>query len=118
MMKDVLGFEGLYQISDEGQVYSIRSKKYLKPRRDKDGYLLVNLYKDKKQYTRKVHRLVAEAFLENPEGKKEVNHIDCHRENNCVTNLEWVTHRENVIWQAKNGSLFPNRNLTYHFTFA
>lgn len=115
MMKDICGFEGLYQITDEGQVYSIHSKKFLKPRKDKDGYLLINLYKDKKQYTRKVHRLVAEAFLPNPEGKSDVNHIDCQRDNNSVANLEWMTHRENVIYQAKQGHLFPNRNLTFNF---
>ena len=116
MIKDIKGFEGLYQITDEGQVYSVRRDKYLKPRKDKDGYLLVNLYKDKKQYTRKVHRLVAEAFIDNPENKKEVNHIDCRRDNNYVSNLQWVSHRENVMWQAENGTLFPNRNLTFHFT--
>ena len=115
MIRDILGFEGLYQITDEGKVYSVRSQKFLKPRKDKDGYLLVNLYKDKKQYTRKVHRLTAQAFLDNPDNKTEVNHIDCDRTNNNVSNLEWATHRENVIWQAKNGSLFPNRNLTFHF---
>lgn len=115
MMKDIKGFEGLYQITNEGQVYSIRKCKYLKPRKDKDGYLQVNLYKDKKQYTRKIHRLVAEAFIDNPEGKAEVNHIDCQRDNNCVANLEWMTHRENVIYQAKQGHLFPNRNLAFHF---
>lgn len=114
-MKDIKGFEGLYQISDEGRVYSAYSKKYLKLRKDKDGYLLVNLYKDKKQYTKKVHRLVAEAFIDNPEGKKEVNHIDCQRDNNCVSNLEWMTHRDNVIYQAEQGHLFPNRNLTFNF---
>lgn len=115
MIKDIIGFEGLYQIEDNGQVYSLKSKKYLKPKKDTDGYLLVNLYIDGKQYTKKVHRLVAQAFIPNPENKKEVNHIDCCRDNNNVNNLEWATHRENVIWQAKNGTLFPNRKLTYHF---
>lgn len=115
MIKDIKEFEGLYQITDDGRVYSIRKDKYLKPRKDKDGYLLVNLYKDKKQYTRKVHRLVAEAFIDNPEGKSDVNHIDCQRDNNSVSNLEWVTHRENIIYQAEQGHLFPNRNLTFNF---
>ena len=115
MIKDIKDFIGLYQITDEGQVYSIRSKKFLKPTPDKDGYLQVKLYKDKKQYTRKVHRLVAEAFIDNPEGKKEVNHIDCRRDNNCVSNLEWVSHRENIKWQYENGTLFPNRNLVMNF---
>lgn len=116
MIKDIKDFEGLYQITDEGQVYSLRSNKYLKLRKDKDGYLLVNLYKDKKSYTKKVHRLVAEAFLDNPENKKEINHIDCCRDNNSVSNLEWATRKENIIWQAKNGTLFPNRKLVYHFS--
>ena len=116
MIKDIKGFEGLYQITDDGRVYSIRRDMYLKPRKDKDGYLLVNLYKDKKQYTKKIHRLVGEAFLDNPEGKAEINHIDCQRDNNCVSNLEWTTHRENVIYQAEQGHLFPNRNLTFNFS--
>lgn len=103
IQRDIIGFEGLYQITDEGQVYSMKSKKYLKPKRDKDGYLLVNLYKDGKQYTRKIHRLVAFAFIDNPEGKKEVNHIDYQRDNNCVSNLEWVTRKENVKKQSIHG---------------
>ena len=114
-MKDIKGFESLYQITDEGQVFSLITKKYLKPTPDKDGYLQVKLYINGKQFTRKIHRLVAEAFLDNPENKKEVNHIDCHRDNNNASNLEWVSHRENTFWQAQNGNLFPNRKLTYHF---
>lgn len=99
MIKDVKGFEGLYQITDDGRVYSVRRGIYLKPKRDKDGYLQVNLYKDKKQYTKKIHRLTGEAFLDNPEGKTEINHIDCQRDNNNIANLEWVSRQENVSKQ-------------------
>lgn len=115
MIKDIVGFEGLYQITDKGEVYSLITKRWLKPRKDKDGYLQVNLYKDGKQYTKKVHRLVCEAFIANQDGKGEVNHKDCQRDNNDVMNLEWVSHRENIIYQAELGHLFPNRKLKYHF---
>lgn len=61
------------------------------------GYLIVVLCKDGKHRTRKVHRLVAETYIPNPEGKREVDHIDNNRKNNCIQNLRWVTSAENKI---------------------
>lgn len=63
--------------------------------KDKDGYLIVNLNKNNKCYKKKIHRLVAEVFISNPENKPQVNHIDENKQNNCYLNLEWVTNKEN-----------------------
>lgn len=108
--EDVKGFEGLYQVSNFGNVKSLpkllsrlgksqfmTKVKILKPGYDKDGYLHVGLFKDKKAHRNKVHRLVAMAFIDNPENKPEVNHIDGNKQNNNVWNLEWCTKSENGI---------------------
>lgn len=99
--KDIKGFEGLYQVSNTGKVWSISRGQIRKTRLDKDGYERLDLTKEGKSYTRFVHRLVAEAFLENPENKSEVNHIDCIRTNNNLENLEWVTHAENMAHRSE-----------------
>lgn len=102
--KDVVGFEGYYKVSDKGNVYSVvrmvRGRKcggiMLKPRYDKDGYLRVTLYKNGEQRTIFIHRLVLEAFVENPKNLPEVNHIDENKTNNELSNLEWCTSRHNT----------------------
>lgn len=99
--KDIKGYEGLYQVSNTGKVWSISRGQIRKTRLDKDGYERLDLTKDGKSYTRFVHRLVAEAFLDNVENKSEVNHIDCNRANNNLENLEWVTHAENMEHRSK-----------------
>lgn len=103
--KDIEGYEGLYQVSNLGNVKSLRKRidkgkchryfdeKILKPIETNRGYLRVKLCKDRKIKKIRVHRLVAEAFIKRPE--LEVNHIDGNKKNNKVENLEWVTQREN-----------------------
>lgn len=92
--KDVVGFEGLYQVSNLGNVRSER--KVLKPLKRRHGYLSVFLYDRKGDYKQvSIHRLVAEAFIPNPNGYAEVNHKDECKTNNVATNLEWCTHKQN-----------------------
>lgn len=90
-MKPIPGWEGLYSATDDGQIYSERSKKFLKPRLDKGGYQLVNLHRNGVQNTYRIHRLVAQTFLENPENLPCINHKDENRINNRVENLEYCT---------------------------
>jgi hypothetical protein len=103
--KDIEGFEGLYQVSNLGRVKSfdttdklgrIRKGRVLKPHRHPQGYLLVTLCKNGKHKNHKTHRVVAQAFIPNPENKPEVNHIDENKTNNNVNNLEWSTRKENL----------------------
>lgn len=94
-MKDIKGYEGLYAITSCGKVWSYISNKFLKQKIDKDGYCTVNLYKDKKRKTKKIHRLVAEAYLENPNNLPEVNHKDEIKTNNSIQNLEWCSTKYN-----------------------
>lgn len=108
--KPVKGYEDLYEVSDNGDIRSkdreIKTKikhvdsrlikgKILKQATKRNGYKTVDLCKNGKVTTTLVHRIVAEAFVENPDGKYFVNHIDSNRTNNCVKNLEWVTSSEN-----------------------
>lgn len=98
--KDVVGFDGVYKVSNLGRVYSTLSNKVLKQMPRRHGYLSVWLYgkggisgRNGKGYS--VHRLVAEAFCERREGADEVNHINEIKTDNRAENLEWCTHKEN-----------------------
>lgn len=94
----IKGYEGVYEVSNKGEVRRIKKpRKCMKKfRKNRDGYLDVRLMKDGITKTHRVHRLVAEAFLEKPEGQVEVNHKDEDKTNNLVTNLEWCTHEYNL----------------------
>ena len=106
--RDVAGYEGLYQVSSEGRVKSLErtfidkigreryvKECFLKPGSDRGGYLRVGLCDGGKRKTLKVHRLVCEAFHENPDNKPQVNHINEIKTDNRACNLEWATAREN-----------------------
>lgn len=99
--KDIKGYEGLYQISNLGNVKSLNTNKNMKFT-TRSGYYNIILRKNGKRYSKQVHRLVAEAFLENKENKFIVNHKDYNRKNNNIENLEWCTQKENVIWSKNN----------------
>lgn len=106
--KDVLGYEGLYQVSDEGRIRSIcRQGNALpgirKPSLDKDGYLQIGLYDNGECRKWKVHRLVATTFIPNPFSKPQVNHINGIKTDNRVENLEWVSDKDNKAHAIKNG---------------
>lgn len=92
---DVVGYEGLYRVSDQGRVYSVKRGKTLHPRRRQFGYVDVTLSKDGNVTHHLVHRLVALAFIPNPDNKPQVNHMDGNRWNDRAENLEWVTASEN-----------------------
>ena len=117
--KNIKGYEGLYQVSNMGRVKSLERtvtrkngikqtirERILKPSTDKDGYLLVSLYNGRgKVKTFKVHRLVCEAFYENPKKKPCVNHIDENKTNNKASNLEWCTYKENSNHGTRNARM-------------
>lgn len=86
-----------YRVSNLGRVYSLKTKKILKPHPDKKGYLRVKLW-EKKGYTFKVHRLVAQAFIDNPQNLPQVNHKDENKQNNRVNNLEWCDNSYNATY--------------------
>lgn len=102
--KDIVGYEGKYQVSNMGRVKSLvdrwgrKREMILKLSvNNKNGYVQVNLHKDSKQKTYRVHKLVALAFVDGYEEGLVVNHIDEDKTNNCAWNLEWVTYKENSI---------------------
>lgn len=97
LWKDVVGYEGIYQVSNFGRVKSAKynSHKYLKNKTPSGRDVRVALWKDKKPKDFLVHRLVAEAFLPKVEGKVSINHIDGNPRNNYIDNLEWCNHKEN-----------------------
>lgn len=92
--KPISGYEGYYLVSDKGDVWSVRRKKMLAPKMQKTGYLRVALSVDGRVKNFSIHRIVALAFIPNPEGKPTVNHINENKTDNRVENLEWATTRE------------------------
>lgn len=96
-MKDIIGYEGLYSITSCGKVWSYKSKKFLKPLNNGRGYLFVRLCKNGKTENKRINRLVAEAYIPNPNPNNydTVDHIDFDITNNCVNNLQWMSRHEN-----------------------
>ena len=105
--KSVVGYEGLYEVSDQGRVKSLNynhtgTEKIFKPWKTHDGYLRVGLHKDGQRKMSLVHRLVAEAFIQNPNNLETVNHKDEVKTNNTVSNLEWMSKRDNINYGTRN----------------
>lgn len=109
--RDIEGYEGIYQVSNLGRVRSltrfihnyIKPGKILTPRNNGHSYYEISLHRPgKKEKHVYIHRLVAKAFIPNPENLPEVNHKDFDKANNTVENLEWVTSRENKIHFRKS----------------
>ena len=106
--KDIDSYEGLYQVSNQGNVKSFHFNKgdtsrLLKNRLVNEGYCQVVLYNKGKKKAFYAHVLVANAFILNTNNLPEVNHIDGDKTNNCVENLEWVTSKQNSIHAVKTG---------------
>ena len=100
-MKDIKGYEGIYGITSCGKVWSYRNECFLKPIDNGTGYLQVILHKDGKVKNHYVHRLVAEAYLPNPENLPQINHRDENKTNNCLQNLEWCDHKYNINYGTR-----------------
>ncbi len=107
--KDVTGYEGLYQVSNKGNVKSVKrvvkrpnntnlsvKERLLKTRSNRKGYAMVHLSKRGKEKSTTVHRLVAQAFIPNPNNLPQINHKDENKNNNCVENLEWCDNKYNM----------------------
>lgn len=105
--KPVVGYEGLYEVSNLG---SVRGKRIKTPQINNRGYLTVLLYKNGNGARKTVHRIVATAFIENPLGLNEINHIDENKLNNFVGNLEWCNHQSNVKCYRENHKDKKTRN--------
>lgn len=106
--KDIKGYEGYYQVSNLGEVRTIGHKwqrkgihKIKLHENNGYGYLMADLHKNNKSKSVAVHRLVAQAFIPNPENKQQVNHKDGDKYNNNADNLEWVSKAENC-WHRNN----------------
>ena len=100
--KDIEDYERLYQVSNLGNVKSKKRNKLLKPYTTSNDYLVVKLSHNNKQINYFVHRLVAKAFIPNPENKPQVNHKDENIQNNNANNLEWCTHSYNQNYGKRN----------------
>ena len=111
--KDVKGFEGIYLVSDKGDIKNVSTGKIRKLKVKKNGYIYVDLYKDGKPYWKRVHILVAEAFIPNPNNYPYVMHKDNNKSNNCVDNLEWGNSSMNTLQAYKDG-LIIHANLTVY----
>lgn len=112
--KDVVGFEGLYQVSNIGRVKSLpklihsrtphyTQEKILRSHPKKNGYIGLVLRKNGESINKTLHVLIAEAFLQKPLNAECVNHKDGNKANNCVENLEWITFSENIYHAYKHG---------------
>ena len=101
-MKDIVGYEGLYAVTSCGKVWSYRRKKFLKHFTNSKGYLLVDLWKNGKMKHFAVHRLVAVAYIPNPDNLPQVNHKDENKTNNCLQNLEWCDCKYNNNYGTRN----------------
>ena len=98
--RDVVGYEDLYEVSNEGRVRNKITGKIKKPAKDKDGYLRVSLYNKEVKGTYGVHRLVAKSFIPNPNNYPQINHIDENKSNNSADNLEWCDCQYNIRYSA------------------
>ncbi len=112
--RDILGYEGLYQVSNLGRIKSLKRKcktakgfrnvpeKICSSTLDTYGYPIICLHKNGKKKTKTIHRLVGEAFIENPLNLPQINHIDEDKTNNCVNNLEWCNAKYNNTHGTRN----------------
>ena len=139
MWKEIEGYEGYYEVSDDGQVRSldryvadIKGKQTGKRRflrgavmkqsvstgRDHNSYYVVNLHRDHTSKVMLVHMLVARAFIPNPNNLPTVNHIDGNKHNNCVSNLEWASFSDNNTHALETGLRNPRGNAVAQYSLS
>jgi hypothetical protein len=126
--KDVIGYEGIYKVSSLGRIKRIsknhlcnlryQGEYYLKPLDNGKGYLRMKLSNNGTSKRVMLHRIIAEAFITNPENKKVINHINCNKKDNRIENLEWCSQSENVLHSVKLGRWTQgrkkiNKNIVY-----
>lgn len=116
MRKPIKDFEGLYEVDDLGNVYSVRRNKIMSPVIINSGYYTVKLSKNKILTRYLIHRLVAQAFLDNPDNLPCVNHKDEDKTNNSVDNLEWCTYQYNNSYNDKGRRISATKSIpVYQF---
>lgn len=110
--KRIQGYEGLYEVSDKGRVRDLKGN--IKPMyKNNKGYLCLSLYVSGRTYHPTIHRLVAKTFIENPNDYSQINHKDCNKLNNEITNLEWCNQRHNYDEGMKTFQYSKNENHFY-----
>lgn len=115
IFKDIEGYEGLYQISNLGNVKSLNyhrtgKERILKPAKKDNGYLFIGLHKNRNIKYFLIHRLVASSFLPNPNKLKEINHINENKIDNRVENLEWINHKDNMKYGNRSVKELETKN--------
>lgn len=94
-MRDVIGYEGLYAVTKEGRVWSYRANRFMKTTPDSKGYVIMDLNRNGKRFSVSLHRLIAIAFVVNPNNLPVINHKNGIKSDNRAENLEWCTQSEN-----------------------
>lgn len=108
-VRQIKGYEGFYTIDCYGNIYSEYKQRYLKPSLHPSGYYRIQLYKNKTPQGHRIHRLVAEHFIDNPKNHESVDHIDRDPTNNHVLNLRWASrHTQQLNRQVSIDSVLPN----------
>lgn len=105
-MKDISGYEGLYAITSCGRVWSYKTNKFLKLKKENTGYLQVGISKDGVRKFYGIHRLVAMTYIPNPLGLPQVNHKDEDKHNNCLQNLEWCDAKYNMNYGSRGKDVY------------
>lgn len=103
VMRDVVGWEGIYKVTSCGKIWSVRYNRFLKPAGGKGNYQMVLLQANGKKENDYIHRIVAKAYIPNPNNWPEVNHMDEVKDNNSVSNLEWCTKQYNLAYGNRSG---------------
>lgn len=114
-MKAIKNYENLYSVTTDGRIYSHISNRFLKNQLSKNGYEVVSLVSSGFKTTCYVHRLVAEAYINNPQQLPVVNHVDGNKRNNKLSNLEWCTYSDNIIHAYDNELRDSNRKYSDEF---